>query len=114
MARKFRIGGTSAKGKLHTGVIMTASERRKFHDRGEQDLADRILMMDEQQRQAFDHLREFSPAASAREDEVWVDVDDEEPMDIELVLDGTNPVDLSHEGESVEWMLGPAAIKSTE
>jgi hypothetical protein len=126
---------------------MTASERRKFHDRGEQDLADRILMMDEQQRQAFDHLREFSPAASAREDEVWVDVDDEEPMDIELVLDGTNPVDLSHEGgefcdlvehcieattkqapcfyfpnfsdprislESVEWMLGPAAIKSTE
>ena len=147
MPRKFRIGGTSARGKPHTGAILTASERRKFHDRGEQDLAARIEMMDEQQRQAFDYLREFSPAAPAREDDGWVDVDDEESMDIDMVLDGTNPVDLSHEGgefcdlvehcieattkqahyfyfpnlsdphfslESVEWISGPAVIKSIE
>ena len=143
MTRRFRIGGTTAKGKPHTGSIMTPLDRRNFHDRGEQDLANRILLMDEQQREAFDHLREFVPY---REDDAWVDVDDDDPMDIDLVLDGTNPVDLSHEGgefcdlvdhcieattkqaplfliqlflmlffslESLEWMTGPGVIKST-
>jgi len=48
MHRKFHIGSTSSKGKPHMGAIMTAPERQKFHDQGEQDLVNCILMMDEQ------------------------------------------------------------------
>jgi hypothetical protein len=53
--------------------------------------------MDEDERRTFDNLRESSPGHSFREDDVWVDVPDDF-MDIDHVLDGTNPVDLSHEG----------------
>ena len=53
--------------------------------------------MNEDERHTFDHLRERSPDFSFREDDVWVDVPNDF-MDIDQVLDGTNPVDLSHEG----------------
>jgi hypothetical protein len=75
---------------------MTPSESHKFHQRGEQDLADRMLSMAEDERQSFDYLRERSPDPF-REDDGWVDVP-YDAMDIDRVLDGTNPVDLSHEG----------------
>jgi hypothetical protein len=80
---------------------MTPSESHKFHERGEQDLADRMLSMDDQEKQTFDYLRERSPGPPTREDE-WIDDD---AMDVDRVLDGTNPVDLSHEaGEFYEMI----------
>lgn len=53
--------------------------------------------MNEDERHTFDHLRERSPDFSFQEDDIWVDVPNDF-MDIDQVLDGTNPVDLSHEG----------------
>jgi hypothetical protein len=55
-----------------------------------------MLSMAEDERQSFDYLRERSPDPF-REDDGWVDVP-YDAMDIDRVLDGTNPVDLSHEG----------------
>ena len=89
--------GTSANNLKASGKILKPSEYHRFYTRGKQDLADHLLSMNEGKRQAFDHLRDCSPGPSFREDDAWVDVPDDS-MDIDHVLDGTNPVDLSHEG----------------
>lgn len=73
---------------------MTPSQGLKFRERGQQDLADRILTMDEEQRETFDHLREPKPA-EANDD--WQDVP-YNAMDVDSILDGTAVVDFSHEG----------------
>jgi hypothetical protein len=96
--RGVRLCGTASNYKKASGKILTPSESRKFHDRGEQDLADRVLSMDNEEHEAFDHLREDFPAAPVRvDDEDWEDVFGD-AMDIGGVLDGTNPINLSHEG----------------
>ena len=95
MAHKgVRLCGTSSSSVKSTGRIMTSSQSLKFRERGEQDLADRMLAMDEEERQTFDHLREPEPTAA--EDD-WLDVP-YDAMDVDSSLDGTAMVDLSHEG----------------
>ena len=95
--RGVRLCGTSANKLKASGKVLSPSEAHLFHTRGEQDLANRLLSMNEEERRTFDYLRDRSPTRSFREDDVWVDVPDDF-MDIDHVLDGTNPVDLSHEG----------------
>lgn len=63
---------------------MTPSQSLKFRERGEQDLADRMLTMNEEERQTFDHLREPEPAAEGD----WLDVS-YDLMDVDSILDGT-------------------------
>jgi hypothetical protein len=88
MTRKgVRICGTSSNNKKSTGKILTPSQSLKFRQRGEQDLVDRMLTMSEEERQAFDHLREPE----------WFDVP-HDAMDLDSILDGSAVVDLSHEG----------------
>jgi len=73
---------------------MTPSQALKYHEQGQQDLADHMLTMDEAQQQKFDNLREPKPA-KANDD--WLD----EPynaMDVDSILQGTAMVDLSHKG----------------
>ena len=73
---------------------MTPSQSHKFHQQGEQDLADRMLSMGEDERKCFDYFREGSPDPPFREDDEWVDVPND-AMDIDHVLNGTYPVNLS-------------------
>ena len=77
---------------------MTPSESHKFHNRREQDLTDHMLSIDDEERQTFNYLREHSPGPPIQEDDEWTDEFNDEAMDVDHVLDGTNPVDLSHEG----------------
>jgi hypothetical protein len=91
---------------------MTSLQSLKFHERGEQDLAGRMLSMDDQERRTFDYLRERSPSPPNREEDAWIDEPDNDTMDIDQVLDGTIPVDLSHEGGEVYEMI-EQCIKST-
>ena len=86
-----RICGTSSNGVKYSGRVMTPSQALKYRERGQEDLADHMLTMDDAQRQKFDHLRELE----ANDD--WQD----EPynaMDVDSILEGTAVVDLSHEG----------------
>lgn len=91
--RGIRVCGTSSNSKKASGKIMTPAAARNLYNQGKQILADRVAAMDEQERQAYDQLSEL-PAP--QEDE-WEDIQDV-AMDIDQVLDGTNPVELSHEG----------------
>jgi hypothetical protein len=102
--RGVRLCGTSANKLKASGKVLSPSESHLFHTRGEHDLANRLLSMDEDERQAFDYLRDGSPVSSFREDDAWVDVPDDF-MDIDHVLDGTNPVDLSHGGGEFHEMV---------
>ena len=86
---------------------MTPAAARNLYYQGKQILADRVAAMDEQERQAYDQLSEL-PAP--QEDE-WEDIQDV-AMDIDQVLDGTNPVELSHEGGEF-YELVEHCIKST-
>ena len=73
---------------------MTPVAARNLYNQGNQALADRVAAMDEEERQAYDQLSKlFAP----QEDDGWEDIEDV-AMDIDQVLDGTNPVELSHEG----------------
>ena len=71
---------------------MSSSQSLKFRQRGAQDLADRMLTMNEEEMHKFDHLREPVPDPSE-----WIDVP-YEAMDIDAILDGSAAIDLSHEG----------------
>lgn len=95
--RGVRLCGTSANKLKASGKVLSPSECHLFHTRGEQDLANRLLSMNEDERRSFDYLRDRSSGPSFREDDAWVDEPDDS-MDIDHVLDGTKPVDLSHEG----------------
>ena len=95
--RGVRLCGTSANKLKASGKVLSPSECQLFHTRGEQDLANRLLSMNEDERRSFDYLRDRSSGPSFREDDAWVDEPDDS-MDIDHVLDGTKPVDLSHEG----------------
>jgi hypothetical protein len=91
---------------------MKPSESHKFHERGEQDLADRMLSMGDEERQTFEYLRDRSPGPPIREDDEWIDEPNDYAMDVDHVLDGTNPVDLSHEGGEFYEMI-EQCIEST-
>lgn len=95
--RGVRLCGTSSKKLKASGKVLSPSQSHLFYSRGEQELADRLLSMNEDERQTFDYLRDRSPGPSFREDDVWEDVPNDF-MDVDHVLDSTNPVDLSHEG----------------
>jgi hypothetical protein len=95
-----------------SGKILTPSESRKFHERGEQDLAKHMLSMDDKERETFDYLREHSPGPPIQEDDEWIDEPNNDAMDVDHVLDGTNPVDLSHEGGEFYEMI-EQCIEST-
>ena len=95
--RGVHLCGTAANKLKATGKVLSPSQCHLFYTRGEQNLANHLQSMNEDERHTFNHLRERSPDFSFREDDVWVDVPNDF-MDIDQVLDGTNPVDLSHEG----------------
>jgi hypothetical protein len=71
-----------------------------------------MLSMDDEERQTFDYLGEHSPSPPIREDDEWIDEPNDNAMDIDRVLDGTNPVDLSHEGGEFYEMI-EQCIEST-
>lgn len=88
MTRKgVRLCGTTSQNVRSTGKILRPVETRKLRAQTDKDLANRLLAIDED-RMAFDCLRE-------PDDNPWEDVD---TMDIDNILDGTVPIDLSHEG----------------
>ena len=63
------------------------SQSLKFWQCGEQDLVNRMLIMNEEERHNFDHFQEPD----------WIDVPFD-AMDLDSILDGSAVVDLSHEG----------------
>jgi hypothetical protein len=75
---------------------MTPTQSLKFRRQGEQDLANRMLAMSEEERQRFDHLQEPEPERTTAESD-WFNVP-YDAMDVDSILDGTAVVDLSHEG----------------
>ena len=103
--RAVRLCGTSAKNAKASGKIMSVSQSHKFHERGEQDLADHMLSMDDEERRTFDYLRERSPGPPIRDEDAWMDEPDGDAMNIDHILDGTKPVDLSHEGGEFYEMI---------
>ena len=89
-----RFYGTSSSSKKASGKIMAPLAAWKLYNQGNQALADCVTAMDEEERQAYDQLSELP---GPQEDDGWEDIKDV-AMDIDQILDGTNPVELSHEG----------------
>ena len=71
--RAVHLYGKSAKDAKASEKLMSVSQSHKFHEWGEQDLANRMLSMDDEERTTFDYLRECSPGPPIHDKDAWMD-----------------------------------------